>query len=244
MNHCFDVEVAEKYGLQEAIIIQNIQHWMAKNAANDRNMHDGKVWTYNSLNAWRQLFPYWSVSQLKRILSRMEENGILEKGNYNKSKYDRTTWYTLKPAELCIFRNRPIERTESSHRRDEIVPPIPDINHINNHIEEARVETPSESPPKRSPCPYNEIVNLYHKILPELPSIVVLTDKRKRALKARWGNGMYGMENWDLYFNHVRESKFLMGKVDPWGGRKQFIADFDFLIRESTTVKTQEGKYH
>ena len=109
--------------------------------------------------------------------------------------------------------------------------------------EEARGETPAESPPRKS-CPYNEILNLYHTTLPELPAVVRLTDKRKRALKARWGNGMYGLDNWKSYFEDIRGSKFLMGKVDPWGGRKQFIADFDFLIRESTTVKTQEGKYH
>jgi len=108
----------------------------------------------------------------------------------------------------------------------------------------ARVETPTESPPQRSICPYQKIISLYHTILPELPQVVDLTDKRKRAISARWKNGMHGLENWDNYFQHVRESKFLMGKVDPPRGRKQFLADIDFLIREATIVSTQEGKYH
>ena len=118
-------------------------------------------------------------------------------------------------------------------------------------IEEKRIETNSkgedsqgEPTPPRSRCPYGKILKLYHTILPELPSVVGLTDKRKRAISARWKNGMNGLENWDTYFKHVRESKFLMGKVDPPRGRKQFIADIDFLIREATIVSTQEGKYH
>ena len=109
---------------------------------------------------------------------------------------------------------------------------------------EARGETLSESPPQRSICPYQKILALYHTILPELPSVVDLTDKRKKAISARWKNGMNGLDNWQAYFEHCRESKFLMGKVDPPRGRKQFLADIDFLIREATIVSTQEGKYH
>jgi len=105
-------------------------------------------------------------------------------------------------------------------------------------------DSQDESPPQRSICPYQKILSLYHTILPELPSVVDLTDKRKRAISARWKNGMHGLENWENYFQHVRESKFLMGKVDPPRGRKQFLADIDFLIREATIVSTQEGKYH
>ncbi len=99
---------------------------------------------------------------------------------------------------------------------------------------------------KRSipPCPYQKIIDLYHEKLPMCPKVVVLSDLRKRALNARWRNGMHGMDNWELYFDDVSRSKFLTGQVDPPPGRRQFIADFDFLIRESTIVKTQEGKYH
>lgn len=102
----------------------------------------------------------------------------------------------------------------------------------------------TEASTARQPCPYDEILKLYHDKLPMLPKVVALSDHRKRAIKARWSNGMYGLENWENYFEDVSQSKFLTGKVDPPKGRKQFIADIDFLIRESTILKTQEGKYH
>jgi len=109
----------------------------------------------------------------------------------------------------------------------------------------AGVETLSSSPPrKRDACPYQKIIALYHEKLPMCPQVAKLTDGRKRAINARWKNGMNGIDNWELYFNDVAKSKFLTGKVDPKPGFKQFVADIDFLIRESTIVKMQEGKYH
>jgi len=107
-------------------------------------------------------------------------------------------------------------------------------------IKNAGVKTSAKS----SPCPYQQIVDLYHEKLPMLPRVVTLSDGRKRAMKARWSNGASNMKFWMDYFDSVSESKFLTGHVDPSPGRKQFVADIDFLIRESTIIKTQEGKYH
>lgn len=101
-----------------------------------------------------------------------------------------------------------------------------------------------ETPAGLSPCPYRMIVDLYHEKLPMCPRVVEITDGRKKAMRARWQNGSNGLEWWEGYFDHVAQSRFLTGKVDPPPGRKQFVADIDFLIRESTIVKTREGKYH
>ena len=37
MQHSFDVELAQKYGLLEAIILNNLNFWIAKNEANETN---------------------------------------------------------------------------------------------------------------------------------------------------------------------------------------------------------------
>ena len=42
---------------------------------------------------------------------------------------------------------------------------------------------------KAAGCPYGKIVELYHEHCPELPRVKVLSEKRKRALKARWREG-------------------------------------------------------
>jgi len=95
MTHMFDVEIAKEYGADVAVIVSNFEFWILKNKANKAHIHDGKVWTYNSIKAFSELFPYWTENQIRRILSTMKEKGIIETGNFNKVGYDRTTWYTF-----------------------------------------------------------------------------------------------------------------------------------------------------
>lgn len=95
MVHYFDVQVASKYGVDCAIIIANFQHWIARNAANNINYHDGRHWTFNSQKALMQIFPYWSEGQIKRSLSKLVELGVLMVGNYNKNPFDKTNWYAF-----------------------------------------------------------------------------------------------------------------------------------------------------
>ena len=105
MNHTFNVEVAKNTGVDGAIIIENIYYWLLKNKANKKHYHDGFYWTYNSVKAFEELFPYWSVKQISRILNSLERDGYLKTGNYNKLAYDRTKWYTLTEKTLTFYRN-------------------------------------------------------------------------------------------------------------------------------------------
>lgn len=93
MTYTFDTDIAQRFGINEAILIQNLVFWIRKNEANDKHFHDGRYWTYNSAEAFAQLFPFWTVNQVRRLLARLVEIGVLVKGNYNASQYDRTMWY-------------------------------------------------------------------------------------------------------------------------------------------------------
>lgn len=95
LNHYFDVEIAKMYGVNAAVILQNLAHWIQKNEANDNNFYDGNYWTYNSKKAFAELFPYLSKRQISNALAKLIDNGIIITGNYNKSAYDRTLWYAL-----------------------------------------------------------------------------------------------------------------------------------------------------
>lgn len=100
MEHQFCIELASAYGIEEAIIIHNLYFWIKKNVANESNFHAGRYWTYNSSKAFSVLFPYMTESKIYRVLKSLEEKGLIVKGNYNDTKYDRTTWYSL--SDKCI----------------------------------------------------------------------------------------------------------------------------------------------
>lgn len=116
MNHSFDVDIATRYGLQEAVFIENIRFWVLKNKANKKHFHKGKYWTYNSAKAYAELFPYWSRQQVERIISKLKEAGVLEVDHFSHNTYDRTNWYTLNEEMLSSnSRNGDIEIDESSN---------------------------------------------------------------------------------------------------------------------------------
>ena len=95
MDYSFNGEIARIYGVDEAVFIHNLYWWIAKNEANGRHYHDGRSWTYNSMRALSELFPFWTEKQIRRIIQKLEANGALHVGNYNQYPYDRTQWYAL-----------------------------------------------------------------------------------------------------------------------------------------------------
>lgn len=97
----FDIVVASDVGTDAAIIFSNIQFWVSKNKANNKNFHDGKHWTYNSAKAWLELFPYLTESKIRTCLTKLESKKYIEVGNYNKKGYDRTKWFHANDTVNC-----------------------------------------------------------------------------------------------------------------------------------------------
>jgi len=116
MIHSFDIEIAEDVGVNSAILFTNIRFWCLKNKANNTNLHDGRYWTYNSARAWSELFPYIGESAIKTALKKLEDKEYIVTGNYNKSSYDRTRWFSL-------FHWSKIANGKEGNSQ-----PIPDIN--------------------------------------------------------------------------------------------------------------------
>lgn len=95
MDYSFNVDHAVKYGTENAIMIRFFQFWISTNLANKINNFDNRTWTYNTQSALAELMPFWSVKQIRRIMSSLISNNVLITGNYNKMKNDQTLWYAF-----------------------------------------------------------------------------------------------------------------------------------------------------
>lgn len=104
MNHSFDIEHARLHGVVEAVLIQNLMFWISHNKANGRHFYQDRTWTYNTVNAFAELFPYLSSQQIRRALDGLIAKGVILGGNFNENKYDRTKWYAF--ADESIFLDR------------------------------------------------------------------------------------------------------------------------------------------
>lgn len=94
-RHSFDPAIAEKVGVNAAVIFQNICYWCERNAIKARNIRDGNAWTYNTVKELATMFSYLTDKQVRTALEKLEKSGLLEVGNYNKENRDRTKWYAL-----------------------------------------------------------------------------------------------------------------------------------------------------
>lgn len=102
--------------------------------------------------------------------------------------------------------------------------------------------SPSDSAPSRSdPVPYESIVQTYHDVLPDLPSVKRLDTKRKSRLRQLHTSVMNkSLDDWRAYFQAVFQSDFLMGRIEG----KDWRASFDFLLTDKAVTGIVEGKYH
>ena len=126
MQHSFDVDIAQEYGVLEAVLLNNLWFWIEKNRANNTNFFDGEYWTYNSTKAFTELFPYATQRQIQNSLKKLKEQGIIQTGNYNKSAYDRTLWYAFTQKGKCIMQKCKMEDAEKGNGNGNNVKPIPD----------------------------------------------------------------------------------------------------------------------
>lgn len=129
MNYTFDIDDATKYGVDEAIMLNNLKFWLRKNKVNERHNHDGHTWTYNSKKGFAELFPFWSPRQIERIINSLKKQGLIITGNYNKMKFDHTLWYAFvdeKLLELPITPNGAKEESKRWKGGNQTVEPIPD----------------------------------------------------------------------------------------------------------------------
>ena len=128
MQFSFNSEVAKEYGVDEAIMLENIRFWILKNKANKKHEYDGEYWTYNSTRAFEEIFLFWTKRQIERILKSLQVKGLIKTGNYNKVAYDRTRWYALTDLGKSIYAFGEIEIRKDVNRNTQNVQPIPYIN--------------------------------------------------------------------------------------------------------------------
>ncbi len=141
------MEIAKKYGVHAAIILENIGYWVRRSEANEANFHDGYYWTYNSKKAIAELFPYLTERQTAFALQKLIDAGLVLTGNYNKSPHDRTLWYTLSDIGKSILQNCQMETTNLSNGTYKFVGPIPNINtNINTNVNTNNILCRAEAP--------------------------------------------------------------------------------------------------
>ncbi|RYZ81875.1 MAG: hypothetical protein EOP06_22705, partial [Proteobacteria bacterium] len=99
-SYSFDVDHAEKWGLNEAVFLHNLIHWLRLNKAERRNVQAGsdgitRVWSYNTMEAIAQLYPFWKTHQVRYVIDSLKNQEVIVTDKLSREKFDRTTWFAL-----------------------------------------------------------------------------------------------------------------------------------------------------
>ena len=123
-------EIAVRVGLNEAIVLQQVNYWLVINEKKNHNFKEGHYWTYNTFKEWQSQFPFWSVRTLKTIVKKLEQSGLLISANFNKMKTDRTKWYRINYDAFTMQSAEVAQSGVQSCTMDsaDIAPPLPETN--------------------------------------------------------------------------------------------------------------------
>jgi len=213
-----------------------------------------------------------SDSSTSGYITRLSSKGFIETRGEGEARQIRITnncnilWYNLRNIEGSNANLRNIEGSVSVEEQGLTEKLFPDVLH-NLAFRENKKESTKEKillsknisnidiykSKNRASISLEEVVSEYHRLLPDLPKCVALTDKRRTMLRARCREKISldgktqdpsTLEFWQKFFTFVGESKFLTGQTAPSPGRKRFIADIDFLLSPQGFARIIDGKYH
>jgi len=239
MQHNFNTNIAEIYGIHEAVLLQNLYYWIKKNIANEKNLFDDYYWTYNSVSAYIELFPYMSEHKIRYSLKNLEENGLIITGNYNKSKYDRTKWYALTAKAFELF-NDSICQNHKHHLTKS-------TNGIAKNHEPIPNNKPYNKPNKK---PNNTVKQSLPIISFELSEKILKNsglkyDKKRIESGAKVINDIniidkYSYKQIELAINYGLKDDFWHNKMAPAGLRKKRNGPGDFTKFEKILKQAQK----
>jgi hypothetical protein len=83
--------LAAAVGLNEAIAVQQLHYWLNKTDF----CLDGRRWVYNTMQEWHKQLFFWSLKTVDRTFKNLVQMGVVLVANYNRSKIDKTLWYSI-----------------------------------------------------------------------------------------------------------------------------------------------------
>lgn len=93
-----------------------------------------------------------------------------------------------------------------------------------------------ESKESKEKVTCQQVVDLYHSICVSYPKVVRISEARKRAIRARLK--VYTLEQIKTVFEKAEASMFMKG-----ANKRNWTADFDWMLNDANIVKVLEGKY-
>ena len=207
-----DQDLATVIGLNEAIVLQQLNYWLHSKSAKKIN---DKWWVYNTYENWKkQNFPFWSVATIRRAFSSLEKKEVVVSANFNRAGFDKTKWYSIDETKLnqlmssacdqneqTIYSNRAdgTDQNEHTYTRD-YTETTSDTNKNSDKSQVTYQQSQStKKEDKSEPIPYKEIIDYLNQ---KTGAHYKASSKaNQRLIQARWHEG-YTLQDFKTVINN------------------------------------------
>lgn len=211
----------------------------------------------NSIWLKSKIFPYdqIQIQQFEKWMNELVINGFICLLSYKGERFiylpnftrhqviNKPNYEDLNIPKLLID-NAKDEITEQSRNTT--------VSFTEQYVTKIEIEREEEYPPYNSPqgeevpsesdesdkINYNALMDTFNKMFEgKLPKITAMTDKRKKAVKAR--SSEHGKKAIMDVLDNVCQSSFLLGH-----NNQNWSCDFDWIFRPTNFIKILEGNYN
>lgn len=97
MEHCFNVGIAKKYGVDAAILLSGLLFITGPDNYYDFELitSNGEFWAKISVDELTKIMPYMSKKKIRKAIKLLSENGLILVEKLSASEFDNTNWYAV-----------------------------------------------------------------------------------------------------------------------------------------------------
>lgn len=177
--------------------------------------------------------PSWEKYQSADRLEKMRANNAERQARYKAKKraeLNAGKQEVTSPVTLLVTPSNALEEDRDIDKER-------DIDITSTNVDVCSDDLPEPTAVQRKPVPYEQIRKLYNDICHSFPACRVLSENRKKAIKARFAAG-YTLEDFQELFRKAEASSFLKGK-----NNRTWMANLDWLIKDGNMAKVLDGNY-
>lgn len=232
--------LAEKIGLNEAIILQQLNYWLTR--TDSGVSYDGAQWVYNTYAEWKEQVPFFSERTIQRIILNLENLGLVESCMFNKSKGDRTKYYTINQKHKLLKPTKTAANPIVPMCRDHSAKVAPSSCQSGTLSTETTTENNTLGSQQVAQSAKADIVSElfahWCEVMNKNPNSSKLTPKRRKAIKARLDDG-YSIDDIRKAILGCSQDKFSMGEND----RKKPFNDIELICRTGDKLESFRDSY-
>mgnify|MGYP000550368008 FL=1 len=211
----------------------------------------------NSIWLKSKIFPYdqIQIQQFEKWMNELVINGFICLLSYKGERFIYLPNFTRHQViNKPNYEDLNIPKSLIDNAKDEITEQSRNttVSFTEQYVTKIEIEREEEYPPYNSPqgeevpsesdesdkINYNALMDTFNKMFEgKLPKITAMTDKRKKAVKAR--SSEHGEKAIMDVLDNVCQSSFLLGH-----NNQNWSCDFDWIFRPTNFIKILEGNYN